>query len=76
MGLSIPVGMAVGGQRYITTVVPGNFLIMCLVLVGLPLVAGMWANARREVLTALRDRADQLEREQQARRRAGAGRGT
>jgi signal transduction histidine kinase len=67
MGLSLPVGIAVGGQRYVTTVVPGNFLIMCMVLVGLPLIAGMWTNARRELLTGLRDRADQLEREQQAR---------
>ncbi|WP_326556875.1 sensor histidine kinase [Micromonospora sp. NBC_01796] len=67
MGLSIPVGIAAGGQRYITTVATGNFLIMCALLVALPLLGGLWVNARREVFTALRDRADQLEREQHAR---------
>ncbi|MFK3982222.1 sensor histidine kinase [Micromonospora sp. NPDC050397] len=67
MGLSVPVGVAAGGYRYLTTVAPANFLMTCLLLVVLPLVVGLWVAARRETLTALRDRADQLEREQRAR---------
>ncbi|MFF5208681.1 sensor histidine kinase [Streptosporangium sp. NPDC000396] len=36
-------------------------------LVALPLVAGLWVSARRQVVEALRDRAERLEREQRAR---------
>ncbi|WP_147456929.1 sensor histidine kinase [Micromonospora pisi] len=67
MVASIPVGVAVGGDRYLNTATPANFLMMCLMHIGLPLIVGLLVDARRQTLTALRERADQLEREQQAR---------
>ncbi|TNH26346.1 histidine kinase [Micromonospora orduensis] len=61
------VGLAVGGVRRITTATSGNVLLLAAGLVGLPLVFGLWVRARRDTLAALRDRADRLEREQEAR---------
>ncbi|MEU7840558.1 histidine kinase [Micromonospora sp. NPDC049114] len=61
------VGLAVGGVRRITTAASGNVLLLAACLVGLPLVLGLWVRARQDTLTALRDRAERLEREQEAR---------
>ncbi|MBQ0904245.1 sensor histidine kinase [Micromonospora sp. U21] len=61
------VGLAVGGVRRITTATFGNVLLLTACLVGLPLVVGLWVRARRDTLAALRDRAERLEREQEAR---------
>ncbi|MBQ1034277.1 sensor histidine kinase [Micromonospora sp. C97] len=61
------VGLEVGGTRRITTATSGNVLILAAGLVGLPLVFGLWVRARRDTLAALRDRAERLEREQEAR---------
>ncbi|MFG1916083.1 sensor histidine kinase [Micromonospora sp. NPDC048898] len=61
------VGLAVGGVRRITTATSGNVLFLATGLVGLPLVVGLWTRARRDTLVALRDRAERLEREQEAR---------
>ncbi|MEV4494689.1 histidine kinase [Micromonospora arborensis] len=61
------VGLAVGGVRRMTTAASGNVLMLAVCLVGLPLVFGLWVRARQETLAALRDRAERLEREQEAR---------
>ncbi|MCG5466933.1 histidine kinase [Micromonospora sp. MED01] len=61
------VGLAVGGVRRITTASTGNVLLLAACLVGLPLVFGLWVRARQDTLAALRDRAERLEREQEAR---------
>ncbi|MEU7851280.1 histidine kinase [Micromonospora parva] len=61
------VGLEMGGTRRITTATSGNVLILAAGLVGLPLVFGLWVRARRDTLAALRDRAERLEREQEAR---------
>ncbi|MEV4821779.1 histidine kinase [Micromonospora sp. NPDC049274] len=61
------VGLAVGGVRRITTAATGNVLLLAACLVGLPLVFGLWVRARQDTLAALRDRAERLEREQEAR---------
>ncbi|WP_165969150.1 sensor histidine kinase [Actinomadura sp. KC06] len=42
-------------------------VLAVLFLVGLPLVAGLWINARRQVLAGLAERAERLERDQAAR---------
>ncbi|MET8319367.1 histidine kinase [Micromonospora sp. NPDC005189] len=60
------VGLAVGGVRRITTATTGNVLMLAVCLVVLPLVFGLWVRARRDTLAALRDRAERLEREQEA----------
>ncbi|MET8120944.1 histidine kinase [Micromonospora sp. NPDC005291] len=60
------VGLAVGGVRRITTATTGNVLMLAVCLVVLPLVFGLWVRARRDTLAALRDRAEWLEREQEA----------
>ncbi|MFI6782491.1 sensor histidine kinase [Micromonospora sp. NPDC050276] len=62
----VVVGLEVGGVRRITTATPGNVLLLAACLVGLPLVLGLWVRARRDTLAALRDRAERLEREQEA----------
>ncbi|MGC4745119.1 sensor histidine kinase [Micromonospora sp. DT201] len=61
------IGLAVGGVRRMTTAASGNVLMLAVCLVGLPLVFGLWVRARQETLAALRDRAERLEREQEAR---------
>ncbi|PWR05130.1 histidine kinase [Micromonospora acroterricola] len=61
------VGLAVGGARRVTTATVGNVLLLTACVVGLPLVVGLWVRARRDTLAALRDRAERLEREQEAR---------
>lgn len=61
------VGLEVGGTRRITTASTGNVLLLAACLVVLPLVFGLWVRARRDTLAALRDRAERLEREQEAR---------
>jgi signal transduction histidine kinase len=45
-----------------------NFIIVALLLV-LPAVFGLWVRARAELITALRDRAERAEQEQQLRAR-------
>ncbi|MFF5054258.1 sensor histidine kinase [Micromonospora sp. NPDC000663] len=67
LACGVLVGLAVGGTRRITTAATGNVLLLAAGLVGLPLVFGLWVRARRDTLAALRDRADRLEREQEAR---------
>jgi signal transduction histidine kinase len=66
-GASIAVSVAIGGVRYITTGTFPNIGILFAVLVGLPLATGLWVNARRQAVEALRDRAERLEHEQRAR---------
>ncbi|MEU8180382.1 histidine kinase [Micromonospora sp. NPDC049044] len=61
------IGQAVGGVRRITTATTGNVIFLAAGLVGLPLVFGLWVRARRDTLAALRDRAERLEGEQEAR---------
>ncbi|MET7667621.1 sensor histidine kinase [Micromonospora luteifusca] len=61
------IGLEVGGVRRMTTAASGNVLMLAVCLVGLPLVFGLWVRARRDTLAALRDRAERLEREQEAR---------
>ncbi|MGW5265989.1 sensor histidine kinase [Microbispora sp. NPDC004025] len=53
-----------GGHRALTMGSSPNVLILGGALVGLPLVAGLWSHARRQVLVAMREQAEQLVREQ------------
>jgi signal transduction histidine kinase len=66
-GASIGVSAAIGGVRYITVGMFPNIVILFAVLVALPLATGLWVNARRQTVAALRDRAERLEREHRAR---------
>ncbi|MFG3688201.1 sensor histidine kinase [Micromonospora sp. NPDC047740] len=61
------IGAAIGGERRLSTGTPANALALFAWLVIFPLVAGLWIQARRDTLAALRDRAERLEREQEAR---------
>ncbi|MEV5765014.1 histidine kinase [Micromonospora sp. NPDC052213] len=63
----VVIGVVVGGDRRLTTATPANALAMFAWTVLFPLVVGLWVRARRDTLTALRDRAERLEREQEAR---------
>ncbi|MER7330843.1 MULTISPECIES: histidine kinase [unclassified Micromonospora] len=65
--LGVLLGVAVGGERRVNTATPGNAVGMFAWLVLFPLVVGLWVRARRDTLAALRDRAERLEREQEAR---------
>ncbi|MBM7788048.1 sensor histidine kinase [Tenggerimyces flavus] len=60
------VSFAIGGYREYMAYLP-NAVIALLVYVGLPLVVGLWVNARRQLLLSLRERAERAEREQAAR---------
>lgn len=51
-------GMAVGGPMS---------LVSYALMVGLPLVVGLWVTARRQVIAGLHERAERLEREQAER---------
>ncbi|GLX10817.1 histidine kinase [Microbispora sp. NBRC 16548] len=53
-----------GGHRALAMGSSPNVLILGGALVGLPLVAGLWSRARRQVLDAMREQAEQLLREQ------------
>ncbi|WP_371782680.1 sensor histidine kinase [Streptosporangium subroseum] len=67
MGVGILIALDIGGVRAMSTATPVNAVITALLLIGLPLTAGLWLDARRLAFTALRDRAERLEREQEAR---------
>ncbi|WP_248964786.1 sensor histidine kinase [Sphaerisporangium perillae] len=66
-GLSTVVAAAAGGRRQLVTGTPLNMILMVAVVVALPLVAGLWVRARRQVLAAAYERAERLEREQALR---------
>ncbi len=66
LAASFAVSAAVGGYRALWASLP-NTVTQLFVYIGLPLVAGLWVGARRQVLAGLRDRAERLEREQAAR---------
>ena len=61
----IPVPRSVGGLRDGTTATPVDAVVMWFWLVILPLVVGLWLGTRRDLLAGLRERAVQLEHEQQ-----------
>ncbi|MEU5944064.1 histidine kinase [Micromonospora sp. NPDC047465] len=63
----VVIGVVVGGDRRLTTATPANALAMFAWTVLFPLVVGLWVRARRDTLAALQDRAERLEREQEAR---------
>ncbi|GAA1632304.1 hypothetical protein GCM10009733_031540 [Nonomuraea maheshkhaliensis] len=63
-GVSALAGGWLGGLREMMTATLGNALLTALAVMGLPLVAGLWARARHEVLEAAKERAERLEREQ------------
>ncbi|MGY0007115.1 sensor histidine kinase [Micromonospora sp. I033] len=65
--LGVLIGVAVGGERRLTTATGANAMALFAWLVVFPLVAGLWIQARRDTLAALRDRAERLEREQESR---------
>ncbi|PZF96991.1 sensor histidine kinase [Micromonospora deserti] len=66
-GVGVLVGIAAGGERWLTTATPANAAALFAWMVVFPLVVGLWIRARRDTLAALRDRAERLEREQAAR---------
>lgn len=63
-GITALVGEWRGGPQKLMTATLGNALMMALAVIVLPLVVGLWARARGEVLEAARERAERLEREQ------------
>ncbi|SCL59180.1 Signal transduction histidine kinase [Micromonospora citrea] len=65
--VGVLIGVAVGGERRLTTATPANATAMFALTVLFPLVVGLWIRARRDTLSVLRDRAERLEREQEAR---------
>ncbi|MFG2165155.1 sensor histidine kinase [Micromonospora chersina] len=65
--VGVVVGVAVGGERRLTTATGANATALFAWVVVFPLLAGLWIQARRDTLAALRDRAERLEREQEAR---------
>ncbi|YCK38485.1 sensor histidine kinase [Actinomadura sp. ATCC 39365] len=52
------------GYRALVAGTAVNVLLMGGAMLGLPLVAGLWVRARRQVLDAMREQAEQLLREQ------------
>ncbi|WP_442945976.1 histidine kinase [Nonomuraea sp. LPB2021202275-12-8] len=56
-----------GGYRALVAGSPANAVLMGVAVFGLPLVAGLWVGARRQVLDAMREQAEQLRREQALR---------
>lgn len=52
------------GYRALVAGTPLNVLLMACAMLGLPIVAGLWVRARRQVLDAMREQAEQLLREQ------------
>jgi len=52
------------GYRALVAGTLGNVLLMGSAMLGLPLVAGLWVRARRQVLDGMREQAGQLLREQ------------
>ncbi|SIQ61520.1 sensor histidine kinase [Micromonospora avicenniae] len=67
MAVGVLIGLAVGGPRRITTATPANAMVTALCLVAFPLMAGLLVRSRREVVVALRDRAERGAREREAR---------
>ncbi|MET7747271.1 histidine kinase [Micromonospora sp. NPDC005367] len=67
MAAGVLIGLAVGGPRRITTATPANGLVTAVCVVAFPLVAGLLVRSRRDVVAALRDRAERGEREREAR---------
>ncbi|MEU0076633.1 histidine kinase [Micromonospora tulbaghiae] len=61
------VGSVMGGERRLVMATPGNAVVFYAWLVIAPAIVGLWIRARRDALAALRDRAERLEREQEAR---------
>ncbi|MFF5208252.1 sensor histidine kinase [Streptosporangium sp. NPDC000396] len=53
-----------GGYRALVVGTPANAILMGGAMLGLPLVAGLWVRARRQVFDAMREQAQQLQREQ------------
>lgn len=62
--LSVWISNEYGGQRGIVIGTPANATLMALATVGLPLLAGLWVRARRQVVDGMRERAERLQREQ------------
>lgn len=56
-----------GGYRALVAGTFANVLVMGAALLGLPLVAGLWVRARRQLLDAMREQSEQLRREQALR---------
>ncbi|MER7440071.1 sensor histidine kinase [Micromonospora avicenniae] len=67
MAVGVLIGLAVGGPRRITTATPANAAVTAVCLVAFPLVVGLMVRSRRDVVAALRDRAERGEREREAR---------
>ncbi|MFC3503645.1 sensor histidine kinase [Micromonospora krabiensis] len=63
----VAVGAAMGGERRLVVATAGNAALFYAWLVIAPAIVGLWIGARRDALAALRDRAERLEREQEAR---------
>lgn len=66
VGVPATVGVVTGDYRWISRSV-GDVVLLVGGQVLVPLVVGLWVDARRQVLSGLRERARQLEREQQSR---------
>ncbi|GAA4205419.1 hypothetical protein GCM10022252_65980 [Streptosporangium oxazolinicum] len=52
------------GYRALVAGTPANAILMSGAMLGLPLAAGLWVRARRQVLATMRERAEQSQREQ------------
>ncbi|MFB9681784.1 sensor histidine kinase [Streptosporangium vulgare] len=62
--LSALVSHRSNGYRALVAGTPANAILMSGAMLGLPLVAGLWVRARRQVLATMREQAEQLLREQ------------
>lgn len=67
MAVSMMLGVTLRQSHHAVTEDWEAYVLPLALLVALPLVAGLWVNARRQVISALRDRAERLEHEQRAR---------
>ncbi|MGV9765185.1 sensor histidine kinase [Micromonospora tulbaghiae] len=67
LAAGVAVGVVAGGERRLVTATAGNAVAFYAWLVVFPAMAGLWRRARRDAVAALRDRAERLEREQEAR---------
>ncbi|WP_155341857.1 sensor histidine kinase [Acrocarpospora corrugata] len=65
--LAVTVATATGGYREVVIAGPVNLILLVIALVALPVIAGMWVRARRQVLEIHTDQARKRERTRIAR---------
>jgi signal transduction histidine kinase len=69
IALAIAAPVALAPWQFTSGTQTLNNVIIAVLLLGLPALLGLWVRTRAELLTALRDRAERAEQEQQLRAR-------